>query len=32
MTAGTTFNNTPGLLEAFVDAVRDEPVNVVVTA
>jgi UDP:flavonoid glycosyltransferase YjiC (YdhE family) len=30
-TAGTTVNKTPGLLESFLDALRDEPINVILT-
>jgi UDP:flavonoid glycosyltransferase YjiC (YdhE family) len=31
VTAGTTYNQTPGLLEAMLDALRDRDVNAVVT-
>lgn len=31
ITAGTTYNQTPGLLEAMIDAVRDRDLNAVVT-
>jgi MGT family glycosyltransferase len=30
-TAGTAVNGTPGLLESFVEALQDEPINVILT-